>query len=437
MSGQQWGPPGQYPPPQGQPPQQWGPPGGQNPQQPPQYGSAGQQPYGGAPGQPQHGPAGQQPYGQQPQYRSPGQQPAYGPPGQPSYGPPQQWGPPSGQQQFGWGPMPTPPKKRRGAGVVVLAVVGGLAVLAAVVIGVGFSLAGKADSSATPPVAQPTYEPTADEPEVPTATNEPPTTRPTRPTVTRPTATKPTQKPPPRLTPYQIAATNKLYRTGTQASVGCRESRAGLGNQAASLAYYRSMRACMDRAWRRQVTAAGYQFRPPGLISIATNGSSPCGTAVQALAFYCPTNHTMYMKADLDIQYWRQSQTFSRAVGSHAAAHEYGHAVQELTGILRAQRRMAYDAPTRAAALETERRLELQASCFGNLFLGANKNSYPIRGALRTQWLYVVNNTGDRADTGARDHGSTRNHGAWSRRAFDRPNLALCNTFTAPSSSVS
>jgi predicted metalloprotease len=145
----------------------------------------------------------------------------------------------------------------------------------------------------------------------------------------------------------------------------------------------------------------------------------------------------MYMKADLDIKYWKQSQTFSRAVGSHAAAHEYGHALQQMTGILRASRRLGYNASSRAAQLEVERRLELQASCLGNLFLGANKTSYGIRGALRTQWLYVVNNTGDRADTGARDHGSTRNHGIWSRRAFDRPNLALCNTFTAPSSQVS
>ncbi|WP_460653580.1 neutral zinc metallopeptidase [Kribbella endophytica] len=331
--------------------------------------------------------------------------------------------------------MPTPPKKRRGAGIVVLAVVGGLAVLGAVVLGVGFTLAGKADdSSATPPAAQPTYEPTIeDSPTVPEATTEAPTTRPT----TQPTTTKPSPKPAPVLTNWQVASANKLYRTGAQPSVGCRESRAGLGNQANSTAYYRSLKACLDRAWRRQVAAAGHQFRPPGLLTIATNGSSPCGTAIDALAFYCPTNHTMYMKADLDIQYWKQSQTFSRAVASHAAAHEYGHAVQEMTGILRASRRLGYNAASPALELEMQRRKELQASCFGNLFLGANKASYGIRGALRTQWLYVVNNTGDRSDTGARDHGSTRNHGFWSRRAFDRPNLALCNTFTAPTSQVS
>ncbi|GAA1545219.1 neutral zinc metallopeptidase [Kribbella lupini] len=425
MSGQQWGPPGQNPPNHGPPAgQQWGPPG--------QYGQgAGSQGAGQYP--PPQPPPGQYYPPQQAQYPPPGGPP----PGQ--YGGPQYaaapYGP--GQQGFGWGPMPQPPKKRRGAGIVVLAVVGGLAVLGAVVVGVGFSLAGKADSSATPPVAQPSYEPTVeDSPTVPEATSEPPVTRPTTKPTTRPT-TKPSPKPAPVLTPWQIASANKLYRTGTQASVGCRESRSGLGNQAGSLAYYRSLRACMDRAWRRHVTAAGYQFRPPGLISIATNGSSPCGTAIQALAFYCPTNHTMYMKADLDIEYWKQSQTFSRAVGSHAAAHEYGHAVQQMTGILRASRRLGYNASSKAAELEVDRRLELQASCLGNLFLGANKASYGIRGALRTQWLYVVNNTGDRADTGARDHGSTRNHGIWSRRAFDRPNLAVCNTYTAPSSQVS
>jgi predicted metalloprotease len=298
-------------------------------------------------------------------------------------------------------------------------------------VGVGFSLT-RDDSTATPPVAQPSYEPTVeDSPTVPTATTEVPTTRPP---TNRPPTTPP--KPAPVLTPWQIASANKLYRIGTQPSVGCRESRVGLGNQKNSTAYYRSLKACLDRAWRRQVTASGHQFRPPGLLTIATNGSSPCGTAVDALAFYCPSNHTMYMKADLDAQYWRQSQSFSRAVASHAAAHEYGHAVQEMTGILRASRRLGYDAATPALQLEMQRRKELQASCFGNLFLGANKASYGIRGTLRTQWLYVVNNTGDQAGS-PRDHGSTRNHGFWSRRAFDRPNLAVCNTFTAPSSQVS
>ncbi|MGC4939585.1 neutral zinc metallopeptidase [Kribbella sp. DT2] len=427
MSGQQWGPPGQNPPNQGPPAgQQWGPPAGQygqgTPQgigpYPPQ--TAGQYP-------PPQGPPPGQYYGQQGPYGPPpgqyaGQQYAGSP-----YG--------AGQQGFGWGPMPQPPKKRRGLGLVVLAVVGGLAVLAAVVVGVGFSLTGKDDSTATPPVASPSYEPTVeDSPTVPTATSEPPTSVPA---TTRPPTSPPSPKPAPVLTPYQIAATNKLYRTGTQASVGCRESRVGLGNQANSTAYYRSLKACLDRAWRRHVTSAGYQFRPPGLLTIATNGSSPCGTAIDALAFYCPSNHTMYMKADLDIQYWKQSQTFSRAVASHAAAHEYGHAVQELTGILQASRRLGYNAATPALELEMQRRKELQASCFGNLFLGANKASYGIRGTLRTQWLYVVNNTGDRPELGARDHGSTRNHGIWSRRAFDRPNLAVCNTFTAPSSQVS
>ncbi|ONI72186.1 hypothetical protein BWI15_19135 [Kribbella sp. ALI-6-A] len=406
MSDQQWGPPGQYPPPQGPPP-------GQYPQQ---YYNA-----------PQPGP----------QYNAPA--PGYNAPPPGYYAPPpsQYAAPPygPGQQGFGWGPLPPQPAKKRGPALVLLAVVGGLVVLAAVVLGVGFA-AGGDESTTTPPVAQPSTEPTfVDTPtaSVPTATTAPPATRPA---TTRPPTTRPTQKPAPVLTPWQIASANKLYRVGTQPSVGCRESRAGLGNQANSTAYYRSLKACMDRAWRRQVTAAGHRFRSPGLLTIATNGTSPCGTALDALAFYCPMNHTMYMKADLDIKYWRQSQTFSRAVASHAAAHEYGHALQEMTGILRASRRLSYNAPTQAAALEMARRKELQASCFGNLFLGANKNSYGIRGALRTQWLYVVNNTGDRAGS-PRDHGSTRNHGFWSRRAFDRPNLAVCNTFTAPSSQVS
>jgi hypothetical protein len=51
-----------------------------------------------------------------------------------------------------------------------------------------------------------------------------------------------------------------------------------------------------------------------------------------------------------------------------------------MTGILAANARMRYGAPTQAAELDGSRRLELQASCFGDIFIGSNKRTYPVTG---------------------------------------------------------
>jgi predicted metalloprotease len=136
-----------------------------------------------------------------------------------------------------------------------------------------------------------------------------------------------------------------------------------------------------------------------------------------------------------DVGYWRQNQAFTRALASHTVAHEYAHAMQQLTRILPAYYSLRYQSSP-AKALEVNRRMELQASCLGNVFLGTNKGSYGIKGQLYTQWLYIVNNSGDNK-TLPRDHGSTTSHGFWSRRGFAARNPSACNTFAASPRQVS
>jgi hypothetical protein len=82
--------------------------------------------------------------------------------------------------------------------------------------------------------------------------------------------------------------------------------------------------------------------------------------------------------------------------------------------------------------------MELQASCLGDVFLGANRGSYGLNGQLYAQWLYIVNYSGDEnARGGPRDHGSRASHGFWARRGFAARNPASCNTFVAPANKVS
>ncbi|MGW1343166.1 neutral zinc metallopeptidase [Kribbella sp. NPDC002412] len=390
---------------------QWGPPTG-----PP-------------PGPGQYGPPPQQPgqYGPPPAY--------YGPPQQPQY-----YGPPQGGPQYGWGPLPggqqpgMPPKKSSGGKIAL--VFGLLAVLGAAGVFIGIKATqGGDDPSVAQPVA--TSAPTYSTPSVPVATTSRPSIPPpTRATTTRPPATRTTSPKPVEIDPLQFVATHRLYKTGVMRPVNCREPRTGLANGSKAQAYYRTLKTCLDRAWPRQVAASGRTFRSPGLVSWVGAANSPCGNSDRSLSFYCPSNHTIYMDVADDVKYWKQNQPFARALATHTVAHEYAHAVQQMTGILPAFYRVRYDAPNQAAKLLVNRRMELQASCLGNAFLGANRNSYPIKGELYRQWLWVVTQSGDVSYL-PRDHGSKASHGAWSRAAYASRNLGKCNTFTASPGKVS
>ncbi len=354
------------------------------------------------------------------------------PPPQGYYAPPPQqpyYGPPPGAPQYGWGPLPPqqqPPRKRGPALLVfaLLTVIAAGGVLVAVKI-----VQGRNDDVATNPPAAPSRwtppqrtQPTRN-PSMPVAT----TTRPTK----APPTTKNTPRPLSQTNPLKFIATHRLYKSGPMRSVNCKESRGGMRTLTATAAYYKTLMACLDRTWPRQVSASGARFEKPRLTVFNTRVQSPCGDSDRALSFYCSSNHGIYMRAANEVANFKSNPGFARALATHTVAHEYAHAMQESTGIMRAYSRVRYNQPTRALELEMNRRMELQASCLANVFLGANRNSYPLKGQAYRDWLYIVNNSGDIDRRLPADHGTPTNHGNWSRGGFAARNPSKCNTYSA------
>ncbi|QNE20614.1 hypothetical protein F1D05_25265 [Kribbella qitaiheensis] len=409
---------GQQPPYQG-PPQQWGAP--QYPPTPPQYGGGG----------PQYPPPA-------PQYGSPqygGQQ--YG--GQPQYGGQQFAGPPPGGPGFGWGPGGPQQPKKKSKGWLVIPVVLVIGVVGLWVAGV-ISKNHQADNYADP---QPTYTSTTDPTNGPTnGPTDEPTVQPTGTGSTEPVPTKTSPPPPRKPTPYEVVSRSKFYRTGVQPGIGCRESGARATTFANAIKYYAVVKACADKGWPRQVRSGGSTFTPPKTIVISGQVQSPCGGNAPS-SYYCGANQTIYMAGALDVQRNKQyrgaqNQALLRAGMSFTVAHEYAHHIQELTGILDASDTLGYATGTTAGRWEASRRLELQASCLGGVFLAANKASYPFTGLMKSGLDYWTNNSGDEADpNGERIHGTMKNHGYWFHRGYNSRNIAACNTFLAPSSQVS
>jgi predicted metalloprotease len=395
---------GQQPPYQG-PPQQWGAP--QYPPAPQQYSGGQQYPPPGPPG------------------------PQYG--GMPQYGGQQFAGPPPGGPGFGWGPGgPQQPKKKRKGWLVLIPVVL-VAVVGLWIYGV-INKQHRLDSYADP---EPTsgYSPTAD------PTDEP-SDEPTKADPTQPKPTKTSAAPPRRATPYEIVSRNKFYRTGIQPGIGCRESGARATSIANANKYYAVVKSCADRGWPRQVRAGGWTFEVPRTIVMSAHVQSPCGGDAPT-SYYCSTNRTIYMAGFADTQRYpqyrgAQNQALLRAGMAFTVAHEYGHHVQELTGVLDASDSLGYASGSTAGRLEESRRLELQASCLAGVFLAANRNTYPFKGLLKSGLDFWVSHSGDEADpTGERIHGTMKNHNYWFHRGYNSRNIAACNTYVAPSSLVS
>jgi predicted metalloprotease len=156
-------------------------------------------------------------------------------------------------------------------------------------------------------------------------------------------------------------------------------------------------------------------------------------------------NDTIYMDTVGDMKIYQQYLTYSNPSRTEAmawlrmeiadtVAHEYGHHVQNLSGILAASWKLQYE-KSGNAALEENRRREIQATCFGNVFLGANKSSYPIGGVLKAQLSYLHSHQGDEYGPQP-DHGSREIIPYWANRGYNSRNPGACNTFTAASKLV-
>ncbi len=419
MSDQQWGPPtGPYPP-QGTPGGHYSPPGPGLQQYPQQ-----QSPY--QPGLPGG-------YQQPPQ--------GYPPPGYPPQNSGFGWGP-----QFGGGPgMPQPPMRRppkppRRTGLIASLVVLGAVLVVGVAVAAGLAGSGDVSVGVPSPVktspALPTPDPTMSEPP---PTNEPtvaPTT--TKPTTIRPTAPppKPRTRVPPPPNDNQIVTRDRFYATGSMGSVGCRlngrpSSKAGIS------VYYNTLFRCLNAAWAPKLRRGGDPFRAPRVLLIAGPVSSPCGGGFSNVSYYCGRNEVIYMRYDMDVKnYNRWPQDYQKAWAKmwamHTVAHEYGHHVQQLSGVLTASWNRSWAMENESERLQESRRRELQASCLGNLFIGANRRALPITGENNRQYRWAISHTIDPR----RDHGAPPNHTFWALRGYNGRNPGLCNTYTASSRAV-
>src|SRR5215475_8682416 len=128
-------------------------------------------------------------------------------------------------------------------------------------------------------------------------------------------------------------------------------------------AFVATVLADLEDSWQAIFTKYGRTYEEPTLVLFTGAVRSACGLAESAVGpFYCPQDHKVY----LDLGFFRELQNRLGAGGDFAEAyviaHEVGHHVQNLLGLMR-QSDLG-----RAGAGGQSVRTELQADCFAGIW---------------------------------------------------------------------
>jgi predicted metalloprotease len=195
--------------------------------------------------------------------------------------------------------------------------------------------------------------------------------------------------------------------------------------------------------WGDLFRRGGQSYRPPKLVLFTDAVQSACGFAQAAVGpFYCPGDQKVY----IDLAFFKEMERRLEAGGDFAQAyviaHEVGHHVQNLLGIMD----KAQAARARAGEAQSNRisvRLELQADCFAGVWAHRAEKA---RGILEAgdveEGMNAASAVGDdrmmRRGGGyvvpdSFTHGSSVQRVKWFRVGIESGDVNRCNTFSAES----
>ncbi|MFB9676562.1 neutral zinc metallopeptidase [Streptosporangium vulgare] len=237
---------------------------------------------------------------------------------------------------------------------------------------------------------------------------------------------------------------NTLYRAGGLPRVNCPAGSASIYSHSQLKALILRTSKCMDRGWSQIMRKQGMDWHPPGYALTSTKGRGACGdfpSPGSMVPYYCPRNTTIYASTRAMVRGVGNSGGYGSITDWHGGvvsmmAHEYGHHVQQMSGLSNTWWQRSLRSGSRSGRLALSRRFELQATCFGAMFMRSVSASYPVTPARRNTLYYFYSRVGDWPGY-PRDHGSPQNNNRWFRQGYEKNKAFQCNTWLAPSSSTS
>jgi len=204
----------------------------------------------------------------------------------------------------------------------------------------------------------------------------------------------------------------------------------------------------IDDRWSEIFQASGKTYTGPRIVLFrnSTNGGR-CGMAQSAMGpFYCPPDKQIF----LDTGFFREVETRFHGCSGNACkftaayiiAHEAGHHIQNLLGILPRVTQLQQQAGSKAAANALQVKVELQADCLSGVWVNREEKKRPgfleagdIDAALTTASA-IGDDTLQRQATGrvvpdSFTHGSAAQRKQWFMTGYQQGTVQACNTFGA------
>lgn len=193
----------------------------------------------------------------------------------------------------------------------------------------------------------------------------------------------------------------------------------------------------LNETWEPEFARAGIAFEQPFLDlyrdgRVATEG---CGSASSAAGpFYCPADMGIY----IDTSFYQQLEQMSGTGGDFARlyviAHEYGHHIQNITGLADQVRSLQQRNPQQSNQLQV--RMELQADCYAGVWAGKNRNRIErgdmeegLRAASAIGDDTLMNRAGQRINPENFTHGTSQQRMDALRRGLETADDSACDTY--------
>ncbi|WP_028047861.1 neutral zinc metallopeptidase [Cellulomonas sp. URHE0023] len=199
----------------------------------------------------------------------------------------------------------------------------------------------------------------------------------------------------------------------------------------------------LDVYWAAAVPSA---FRQPGVVSVLESTPTGCGTASNATGpFYCPPDQTIY----LDVSFYDELESQLGAEDGplaemYVTAHEYGHHIQALTGVMDQADRQGTGAESDSV------RTELQADCYAGMWVGDATETLdpdtgkPFLNPITQEQLqnalsaasavgddHIQQRGGGDVNPDAFTHGTSEQRQHWFTTGYEHGTLEACDTFAA------
>ena len=192
-----------------------------------------------------------------------------------------------------------------------------------------------------------------------------------------------------------------------------------------------------ENVWNGIFQQQGRQYPEPKLVLFSNQIRSACGHASSATGpFYCPADSKVYLDTSFFGELARRFQASGDFAQAYVIAHEVGHHVQNVIGVLPKFNRMRRSM-SQYEANQMSIRVELQADCFAGIWAHyTDQKGLLERGDLE-EALNAATQIGDDAIQKRTqgyvvpesfNHGTSEQRKAWFTRGYETGRIAACDT---------